>query len=109
MEYMLSICLTLTRVIVFLVTLQKPGKCVCDCRLYKSSKICEHIVTAAETKGQLKKYLDWRKKEKSAVNLTDLVTGGINSGEKAKVRKPRKEVGRRLIKNQQLRCMSESH
>jgi hypothetical protein len=34
--------------------------------------------------------LDWRKKEKSAVNLTNLVTGGINSGEKAKVRKLRK-------------------
>jgi len=47
-----------------LVTLQKTGKCVCDCRLYKSSKICEHVVTAAETKGQLKKYLDWRKKRK---------------------------------------------
>jgi hypothetical protein len=26
----------------------------------------------------------------SAVNLTDLVTGGIKSGDKAKVRKPRK-------------------
>ena len=72
-----------------LVTLQKTGKCVCDCRLFKLSKICEHVVTAAETKGQLKKYLDWRKK-KSAVNLTDLVTGGIKSGDKAKVRKPRK-------------------
>jgi hypothetical protein len=71
------------------VTLQKTGKCVCDCRLFKLSKICEHVVTAAETKGQLKKYLDWRKK-KSAVNLTDLVTGGIKSGDKAKVRKPRK-------------------
>ena len=92
-----------------LVTSQKTGKFVCDCRLYKSSKICEHVITAAETKGKLQKFLDWRKKEKSAVNLTDLVTGSIKSGEKAKVRKPRKGVGRQLIKNQHLQCMSESH
>ena len=46
-----------------LVTLQKTGKCVCDCRLYKSSKICEHVITAAETKGQLKSIWTGEKKK----------------------------------------------
>lgn len=31
-----------------LVTLQSVGRFVCDCRLYKSAKICEHSVVAAE-------------------------------------------------------------
>lgn len=31
-----------------LVTLQSDGKFVRDCRLYKSPKICDHAVVAAE-------------------------------------------------------------
>lgn len=73
-----------------LVTLQSASKFVCDCRLHKSAKICEHSVVAAEINGKLKQYLEWRKKDKATVNLSGLVSAGIKSGEKPKVRKPRK-------------------
>ena len=46
-----------------LVTLQKTGKCVCDCRLYKSSKICEHVVTAADERP-IEKVFGLEKKRK---------------------------------------------
>lgn len=73
-----------------LVTQQSAGKFVCDCRLYKSAKICEHVAVAAEINGKLEQYLEWRKRDKTTVNLSGLVSAGIKSGEKPKVRKPRK-------------------
>lgn len=72
-----------------LVTLQSAGKFVCDCRLYNSAKICEHAVVAAVINEKLEQYLEWRKRDKTTVNLSGLVSAGIKSGEKPKVRKPR--------------------
>lgn len=73
-----------------MITFKKSGKCECNCSLYKSSKICEDVVAATEFEGRLRQFLEWRKKEKSTINLTDLVTTGIKSGNKPKVSKPRK-------------------
>lgn len=53
-----------------LVTLQSADKIVCDCRLYKSPKICEHYVVTAEINGKLEQYLEWRKRDKTTVNLS---------------------------------------
>lgn len=73
-----------------LATQQSAGKFVCDCRLYNSPKICDHAVVAAEINGKLEQYLECRKRDKTTVNLSGLVSAGIKSGEKPKVGKPRK-------------------
>lgn len=54
-----------------LVTLQSAGKFVCDCRLHKSAKICEHSVVAAEINGKLEQYLEWRKGTKELLISVD--------------------------------------
>lgn len=60
-----------------LVTLQSVDKFVCDCRLYKSAKICEHSVVAAEINEKPEQYLEWRERDKSTFNLSGLVSAGI--------------------------------
>lgn len=70
-----------------LATSTPAGKFQCDCKLHKS--ICEHTVAASDIKGKLKCFIDWRK-DKAPANLTNLVMGGVKSGQKWKVNKPRK-------------------
>lgn len=53
-----------------LVTLQSAGKFVCDYRLYKSAKICEHAVAAPEINGKLEQYLEWRKKKRKQLLIS---------------------------------------
>ena len=76
-----------------LITSTKTGKYVCDCHLYKSFKMCGHTLAAADFQGKLGSFLQWRRTDKTTVNLTDLVMGNISSGKKPKVSKPRKEGG----------------
>ncbi|CAC5389983.1 unnamed protein product [Mytilus coruscus] len=52
--------------------------------------MCVHALCAVQTQGILDKFLKWRQKSKLEVNLTSLVMGGIQSGHKGKVAKPRK-------------------
>ncbi|KAK3087821.1 hypothetical protein FSP39_011070 [Pinctada imbricata] len=73
-----------------MITWTKAGKYVCDCKLYTSLKICEHAVSVADSKGKLKDFVEWRKKEKVSTCLTDLVMSDITSGRKGKVLKPRR-------------------
>lgn len=68
----------------------KSGKFVCDCNPYKSFKICEHTLAASESLGKLRLFLDWKKKDKTTVNITNLVMSDISSGKKPPVSKPRK-------------------
>lgn len=70
-------------------TSTRAGKFQCDCKLHKSIKLCEHTVAASDIKGKLKCFIDWRK-DKAPANLTNLVMGGVKSGQKGKVNKRRK-------------------
>ena len=74
-----------------LVTSTTAGKVSCnDCPVYQTMKICCHSLVAAQKLGILQKFLKWRQKQKSDVNLGTLVMTGIQSGHKSKVAKPRK-------------------
>lgn len=73
-----------------LIKSTKSGKFVCDCNPYKSLKICEHTLAALELLGKLRLFLDWRKRDNTTVNITNLVMSGISSGRKPPVSKPRK-------------------
>ena len=92
MVYLLNIFrpVKLAKILPHLVTYTPAGKYQCDCKLYKSIKLCEHIVAASDIQGKLKCFIDWRKKDKAPANLTNLVMGGVKSGQKGKVNKPRK-------------------
>ncbi|CAC5364286.1 unnamed protein product [Mytilus coruscus] len=75
-----------------LVTAVKTsGKIKCNnCSVYTALKICAHSIAAGEFYGCLKKFIEWRKKEKHDVDTTNLLIGGIRSGMKGKVKKPRR-------------------
>ena len=73
-----------------LITWTKAGKFVCGCCLYTSVKVCQHTIAASESKGKLRDFLQWRKKQSVSTGMTDLVMTGIASGRKGKVLKPRK-------------------
>ncbi|CAC5360810.1 unnamed protein product [Mytilus coruscus] len=68
-----------------LVTAVKTsGKIKCNnCSVYTALKICAHSI-AAEFYGCLKKFIEWRKKEKHDVDTTNLLIGDIRSGMKGK-------------------------
>ena len=59
-----------------------PGQYVCDkqCLQWSSSKICSHILVAAEVNGELLQFLQWYVRSNQEPNITKLAHVGLPSG-----------------------------
>lgn len=61
-----------------------------NCQLYQSMKICAHAIAGANFLGVLRKFIDWRQKQKKIDSaVSDLAFAGAKGGRK-KVSKPRR-------------------
>ena len=83
-----------------ITSVKTTGTIICDdCTTFKSLKLCSHLLAAAEHLGVLQNFLSWREKEKSSINLSDLIMGNVRSCTKPKVAKPRKGGRTPLVKD----------
>ena len=64
-----------------LVTASKDGQYRCDdrCPQHKSLGVCSHSVAAAESNGELQKFLELYSKEQH-INMIQLATHGMPAG-----------------------------